>query len=150
MVNKMLAAILIVFSICSLFLPYQEYKSMWADFNPSGRLVDSNIITEDSFSKNNSISGYELITPIIPAVLIIIGNIFLGFVSIKSSKTISTALHGLSVLITLYLYLALGSPAETTPNSLFRPPIPIIGIGYYILLVTSVVSLVYSLLKFKL
>jgi hypothetical protein len=149
MVNKVMTTILIIFSISSLFLPFQEYKSMWADFEPSGSLVNSDFIDDDSFTQNKTISGYELIIPIIPVVLITIGNIFLGFIRTKSSKTISITLIGLSVLFTLYLYLPIGSPVEATPNSLFRPPIPMIGIGYYILLVTSIVSFVYSLLRFK-
>lgn len=149
MVNKVITAILIIFSISSLFLPYQEYKSMWADFDASGSLVNSDFIADDSFTQNKTISGYELIIPVIPVVLITIGNIFLGFIRTKSSKTITIILNGLSVLFILYLYLPIGSPAEATPNSLFRPPIPMIRIGYYILLVTSIASFVYSLLKMK-
>lgn len=149
MINKLISAILIIFSIGSLFLPYQEFKSMWADFDVSGSLVTSDFIDDDSFPQNKTISGYQLLIPIIPVVLTTVGNIFLGFIRTKSSKTISFALIGLSVLFILYLYLPIGSPVKATQNSLFRPPIPMIGIGYYILLVTSIVSFVYSLLKLK-
>ena len=122
---------------------------MWADFDVSGTLLNSDSSVNDSFNQNDTISGYELILPIIAVILISIGNTLFGFVSTKVSKTIATTLIGFSALFVIYLYLHLGSPATAKPNSLFRPPVPMIGTGYYVLLISAVVSFVYALITFK-
>lgn len=149
MLKKVITSILIILSISSLFLPYQEYKSMWADFDVSGSLVNSNFSVDDSFTQNKTNSGYELITPIIPVTLFILGNIFLGFIQTNSSKIVSIVLISLSVLLIIYLHPSIGSPVDAAPNTLFRPPVPIVGTGYYLLLSTATVSFFYSILNFK-
>lgn len=143
MLNKVIHTILVLIAVSSLLLPFQEYKSIWADFNPSGSLASS----EFTANQNKTIAGYELILPILTVVFIAIANIFSAFVKSKSRKTIALILSGLSFLLVAYLYLPLGSPAQASSNVLFRPPVPMIGIGYYVLLITSIVNFVYTMLK---
>ena len=140
-----MATILIGIALLSLFLPYQEFKSLWADFDTSGLL---NFIEDDSFTKNKVIRGYELVLPIIPVGMIAIGNGFSGFAKNISGKITGMILIGAGALFTLYLYLPLRSAARALPNSLSRPPVPIIGVGYYLLLITAILSIVFSVIKF--
>lgn len=143
MFSKITTVVLISLALISLFLPYQEFESMWTDFDASGFLSS----VDDSFTKNRVNTGYELIVPIIPVALLTIGNCLSGFSKIPSINTIGIILISISSVFTIHLFFALSTPADPQPYSLTRPPTPIIGIGYYLLLPVAVFSIILSVLK---
>src|SRR3989338_2754502 len=117
MIKKISLTILAILAVISLFLPYQEFKSMWADFDNSGLL---NLIGESSIAKNNVNTGYQLIFPIFPVALIVIGNLLSVFTQTNSIRMVSIVLISAGLLVAFYLYFPLKSTLETLPNSLSR------------------------------
>ena len=148
MLQKTLSIVLILLAVISLFLPFQEFRDIWADFDPAGNLINDRSFWDDLFSGRNQNSGLSLILPVLPVVLLIVGNIYSSFF-LKTRKLLGIILTGISFVITLYLYLPLGSTAEPNPHSMFRPPVPEIGIGYYLLLIVSILSFLLSFIQLK-
>lgn len=143
--NKVIVIILISTACISLILPFQEFESMWNGFvfDPAGNILEEGVNT------NHIILGYELVFPIVPVILLILGSIFSGIVKNDYGKTVGLVFGCLNLLITIYLFFLVANPVEARPYTITRPPVPIIGIGSYILLFTSIAALVYAVLRFS-
>lgn len=148
MLQKTLSIVLILLAVISLFLPFQEFRDIWADFDPSGNLNNDRSFWDHFFSGRNQNSGLELMLPVLPVLLLIIGNIYSTFF-LKTRKFVGVILTGIGFGITLYLYIELRTSAEPIPNSMFRPPVPEIGIGYYLLLIVTLISFVLSFIQLR-
>jgi hypothetical protein len=142
MTAKIIRVVLSALAIASLLLSFQEFESMWKNFNAEGFL-------KDNVSQNTVIRGYELIIPIIPVLILVIGNMIPVFIKSKWSRIANICLTSVGLVFVLYLYTFLSTSAEPVPFSLSRPPQPIVGLGYYLLLFVSIFSVTSSLIKRK-
>lgn len=142
--NKTLLVLSACLACLSLIFPFREFESLWADFNASGGFLESS-----DHNDNHIIKGYELAFPYIAIGLLIIGNLFSSFTNSTSAKTVGLILGNVNIIFTAYLYFYLRSPAEALPNSMSLPPVPIVGYGYFILLLIVLATVIYSSLKFN-
>ena len=145
MLKKVIYTLIVFIACLSLLLPFQEYKSMWADFDPSGLLSG----LDPNFNANRVNKGYELILPYFSIILLSIGAFFTFVYKATNSKKIGVVIGVINLLFVLYLYIALVSPAERMPNSVTSPPLPMIGTGYFVLLFAAVVGAVLEVVMKK-
>jgi cytochrome c oxidase subunit IV len=142
MTAKIIRIVLSAIAIASLFLSFQQFENMWANFDAAGFLKDNE-------THYRVVRGYELIIPIIPVLILVMGNMIPVFVKAKWSRIANICLTSVGLVFVLYLYTLLSTSAEPAPFSHFLPPQPIVGLGYYLLLLVGIFSVASSLVKRK-
>ena len=138
MVQK-ISFLLLFAAICiSMVLPFQEFESMWADFNVSG-------FFNMNQPENHKIRGYELILPLLSILFTGLTLFLSGFGKTKNSRIAGFVFSVINMVFVIYMFSALITPATAVANSMFRPPTPLLGSGFFLLLISSTLILITSL-----
>lgn len=131
--------------ICiSMFLPFQEFKSMWAEFEAT---LDG--FVELNVPGNPVNRGYELLLPVLSVLLVGVAVFFSGFSKSQSASVVGLVFTSMNLLFVLLIYIPLITPATPEPFSLSRPPEPMIGPGYFLLLAGSFALFVSSVITIR-